>query len=216
MTENVAKKNLITLLPKTSFNGKEFLDYIFYDKDGYMIASNNYVFCAIKCNFNESKKNTSEDKEGNTLKNKPYPLWGFLFRGKTFNEIIINYDIMDDILDKCKSKMKKIPKSKHKLPTYPCEIIEFNGVYFRIEHFIKFIKLCKLLKIDTLYYGGTDDRMIGVSKYGKVAINPTLWKDKEFADENPINYLSHKEKNEVPKDIKTKTNVKKIKKNGKK
>ena len=88
--------------------------------------------------------------------------------------------------------------------------------YDSYQEYIEEVKFINNLTDDTLYYGGTDDRMIGVSKYGKVAINPTLWKDKEFADENPINYLSHKEKNEVPKDIKTKTNVKKIKKNGKK
>ena len=43
MTENNVRKLSISLLPKDKIEGKDFLNYIYYDKDGYIVSSNNYV-----------------------------------------------------------------------------------------------------------------------------------------------------------------------------
>ena len=218
MTENIAKKNLITLLPKESFEGKDFLNNIYYDKDGYIIASNNYVLCAIKCEFDKKKLGTSENKEGKKIDTK-YPIWGHLFKGKSFNSISIDYDKIDKIIDDCKNKIKKLPKSKHKLSPQGCQMIKFGKTYFNILNFEKFIKMAKLIKATELYYGGSDDRMMASTKDGKIVINPLIWYDKDAIMEEPIDYLTWKENktSDSKKSIKKiKNNPKKLKKDAKK
>lgn len=212
MTENIAKKSLISLLPKDTIENKDYLNNLYYDKDGYIISCNNHVLGAIKCAFDIKKNNTSESKDGKKTDTK-YPMWGHLFRGKSFNSVDIDYEKIDQIIDICKEKMKKLPKSKYKLTPQGCEMIKFNNVYFRITHFEKFIKIAKSIKAKELTYGGSDDRMMAVSKDGKVVITPIIWYDKENLNEEPIDYLTWM--SDIKKDNKQ-TKIKKSSKNAKK
>ena len=216
MKENKAKKILITVLPKTNIENKEFLSFLHYDKDGYIIASNNYVLGALKCDFDKKKIGNCEDKEGNINNDIKYPIWGHLFRGKSFNSAVIEYDKIDKIINNCKERIKKLPKSKYELPPQSCEMIKFGKVYFNIRHFEKFIKIAKEIEATEFIYGGSDDRMMVATKNGKAVINPIIWYTKENFLEEPIDYFEWKDESSIiENDKKTKNNVK-GERNGKK
>lgn len=219
MTENGAKKILNSILPKESIEGKEFLSYLYYDKDGYIISSNNFVLGALKCDFDKKKNGKCEDKNGKINNEVKFPMWGHLFRGKSFNSANIDYDKIDRIIDICKEKIKKLPKTKYDLPPQSCEMIKFGKVYFNIRHFEKFIKIAKAIKASEFVYGANDDRMMVATKDGKAVINPIIWYTKENFIEEPIDYFEWKEekithKKEI-KETKTKKSIK-TKKDGKK
>ena len=226
MTENNARKLSTSLLPKDKIEGKDFLNYIYYDKDGYIVSSNNYVLSALKCDFDNKKNNVCEDKDGKIIENIKYPMWAHLFRGKSFNSIEVDYDKLDKIIDICKEKIKKLPKSKYELSPQGCEMIKFGKVYFRIKNFEKFVKIAKSIKVKDFVYGGNDDRMMAIGKDGRVVINPIVWYNKENLDEEPIDYFEWKEEKEIvvndkqPKDKKVKEksekkNKKEVKKTSK-
>lgn len=215
MKENSAKKALIGLLPKETIEGKDFLNYLYYDKDGYILASNNYVLAALKCEFDSKKKELSEDKEGNIIKDNKYPLWQHLFRGKSFNSVDVDYDKLEHIIDINKEQIKKLPKSKHKLPPQACELIKFDNVYFRIKQFDKFVKIAKTIKANEFNYGANDDKMIAITKEGKAVIAPMVWNNKDVLDEEPIDYFTYEYKSPQKEKIK-KVTKSKTKTNGKK
>lgn len=216
MTEKIAKTNLLSLLPKDSIEGKDFLNHIYYDNDGHMVASNNFILCAIKIKYDDKKRGKCENKEGNVADNVKYPLWQHLFKGKSFNAIDVDYDKLDEIISDCKVKMKKLPKSKYKLTPQPCEMIKFNNTYFRIKNFELFVKMGKLLKINEFRYGGSDDRMIGISKDGKIVINPMIWYNKENLLDEPIDYFNYHIKDDNIINKKETKTLKTKNKNGKK
>ena len=212
MTENNVRKLSISLLPKDKIEGKDFLNYIYYDKDGYIVSSNNYVLSAIFSTMHVDDLDKCKDKDGKIIEDIKYPMWKHLFRGKSFNSVEVDYDKLDNIIDICKEKIKKLPKSKYKLSPRGCEMIRFDKVYFNIKHFEKFVKIAKAINAKEFVYGGNDDRMMAiVPKIGQVVINPIIWYNKENLDEEPINYFDWKEDKKVVATDEPKKKIKKEK-----